>query len=129
VADFRPEQSADQKIKKQDSNLIITLTQNDDILYLAGHQQVARVVIGFAAETQNLLENAQAKLQKKRADMIVANDVSQPGAGFAGDTNRVTFLLRDADPEALDLTTKTLVGEYIIQKAAALLVKKGLHDD
>jgi len=125
VADFRPSQSATQKIKKHRAELALVLAPNDDILAMVGQQrpttQHPRVVVGFAAETQNLHQNAQSKLEKKNLDIIVANDLTQVGAGFAEDTNVVTILSRHAPPESLPQMDKSAVAAIIIQRVVALL--------
>lgn len=127
VADYRPAQAAEQKIKKQgsDSGLTLELTQNPDILMAVKAQREDSgrplVVVGFAAESDNLLVNARDKLERKGLDLIVANDISATDAGFAVDTNRVTLLRKGYDPEPLDLTTKTAVSERIIQRVADML--------
>ena len=127
VADFRPAQIATQKIKKQSGMQAIPLAANPDILVQVAQQRQStgwpRVVIGFAAETQNLLENAAAKLERKFLDLIVANDVSAQDAGFAVNTNRVTLLGKDDFVETLPLLTKTDVAEQIIQYAIDNLSK------
>jgi phosphopantothenoylcysteine decarboxylase/phosphopantothenate--cysteine ligase len=127
VADFRPAQVADQKIKKETAAATVILEKNEDILAQVGQNRPAsgfpQVLIGFAAETENLLANAQSKLQRKNADMIVANDLTAPGAGFATETNLVTFITREAPAEALPLASKSQVAEIIIAKAAAWLQK------
>ncbi len=125
VADYRPATVADQKIKKTDSDLRIELARTTDILFTVGQYRIEtgfpRVLIGFAAETQNLLDNAQGKLERKNADLIVANDVSKPGAGFSGDTNIVTLLYWDGHREQLEQQSKTAVAEAIIERVAAFL--------
>jgi phosphopantothenoylcysteine decarboxylase/phosphopantothenate--cysteine ligase len=126
VADFRPAQVAEQKIKKGPSDqMTIELTKNADILALVGAQRgesgYPKVCIGFAAETQALLANAQEKLTRKNADMIVANDITAPGAGFGSATNIVTLLTRHAPPQALPIQDKTIVAEQIVHFAAKLL--------
>lgn len=127
VSDFRPAQQASQKIKKQDndSGLIVELVRNPDILRDV-HQQRAstgwpRVVVGFAAESENLLANARAKLEQKGLDLLVANDISATDAGFAVDTNRVTLLTAAGDSQAHDLMSKARVGELVIARVADLL--------
>ncbi|MEZ4867441.1 MAG: bifunctional phosphopantothenoylcysteine decarboxylase/phosphopantothenate--cysteine ligase CoaBC [Caldilineaceae bacterium] len=119
VADFRPATVADQKIKKQQGAPILTLTPNPDILATIAQQRQAsgypRTVVGFAAETENLLANAQSKLERKGLSLIVANDVSASDAGFAVDTNRVTLLTADGRAESLPLLSKTAVAERVIQ--------------
>ena len=92
VADYRPARAADQKIKKNGDKLLLELEQTEDILAEFGGAKSAQVVIGFAAETENLLDNARKKLLSKRADLIVANDVSSNDAGFDVDTNRIALV-------------------------------------
>ena len=119
VADYRPSQVADQKIKKTDADLSIPLQRTADILKSVAEIRKSgypKFVVGFAAETENLLENAQAKLQAKGLDLIAANDVSAADAGFATDTNRVTLLFVDGRQETLPLMTKIEVAERIIQE-------------
>lgn len=120
VADFRPAQVASQKIKKQGRIPTLELTANPDILAEVAqqrrHNNYPRVVVGFAAETQNLLENAQSKLERKALDLIVANDVSASDAGFAVDTNRVTLLYANGSQESLPLQSKTAVAERVISE-------------
>ena len=125
VADLRPASVSTQKIKKQNVESTLSLERNDDILSLVGEARRDSgrplVSVGFAAETQNLVENAQAKLEKKNLDLIIANDLTAPGAGFAADTNIVTVISRDHPPEALPITTKSAVAEMIMMRVAAFL--------
>jgi phosphopantothenoylcysteine decarboxylase/phosphopantothenate--cysteine ligase len=125
VADFKPETIADQKIKKNGQALNITLAPTTDILYTVGQRRhktgYPHVLIGFAAETQDLISNAQSKLDKKNADYIIANDVTASGAGFQSDTNVVTILGSDGSLVSLPQQTKTAVAEAIIQRVAARL--------
>ena len=127
VADFRPSQVATQKIKKKDDTegLTIELTRNPDILLSVREQRqqigYPRVVVGFAAESEHLLENAQSKLQRKGLDLLVANDITATDAGFATDTNRVMLLMPEQEPARLDLMGKDRVGEVIMQRVGALL--------
>ena len=127
VADFRPAQVATQKIKKQGGAPTLELTPNPDILAEVAQQRQAstypRVVVGFAAETQNLLQNAQSKLERKALDLIVANDVSASDAGFAVDTNRVTLLYADGTQESLPLQSKTAVAERVVSEMIQRLNK------
>jgi phosphopantothenoylcysteine decarboxylase/phosphopantothenate--cysteine ligase len=129
VADFRPKSVAEQKIKKKDDTegLTIELTRNPDILAEVAQQKAAgygpRVTVGFAAETENLLRNAQSKLERKKLDLIVANDVTAPDAGFATDTNRVTLLSPDGRATELPLMSKVEVAEAIFDAVGPLLVK------
>lgn len=114
VADYKPHHRAEQKIKKNDETLELSLDKNPDILKLLGQQKAGQLLVGFAAETQNLLENAAAKVKKKNLDMIVANDVTMKGAGFSTDTNVVKLLFPDGTIKSLDLMTKEEVGNHIL---------------
>ena len=117
VADYRPIQTAAQKIKKTDDQLTLQLSRTPDILAEVARLREAgggpKVVVGFAAETQDLLANAREKLERKRLDLIAANDVSATDAGFAVDTNRVTLLTADGSIESLPLMSKEEVAHEI----------------
>ena len=125
VADFRPKNVADSKMKKKDGIPQIELEAAPDILEavagLETKKKRPKVVIGFAAESRNLLENATIKLQSKKLDIIAANDISARDAGFSVDTNRVTLLYPDGKSEALPLMNKFEVAEIIVARIAALL--------
>lgn len=96
VADYTPKNTAKNKIKKHDNSLNIECEKTMDILrYLGEHKKSGQVLCGFAMETQNLIENAKEKLIGKNADMIIANDLNEKGAGFQGDTNKVTMIFND----------------------------------
>ena len=129
VADFRPLQAAAQKLKKERGTPTLLLEPTPDILSAVAEQRgqtgYPRVVVGFAAETEDLLANARAKLRAKGLDLIAANDVSAPDAGFAVDTNRVTLLRADGAVEALPLLSKAEVAERIVARAIALLGEEG----
>jgi phosphopantothenoylcysteine decarboxylase / phosphopantothenate---cysteine ligase len=126
VADFRPKQVAEHKLKKRDGIPRVDLEAAPDVLAavaaMGAHRP--RVVIGFAAESRDLLENAAAKLKSKRLDMIVANDISAPDSGFGVDTNRVTLLFSDTKQEPLPLMGKDEVAETVIAHLAMLLETK-----
>jgi len=127
VADYCPADRSEQKLKKGEGDLVLRLTRTDDILAtVAEHPARPKVVVGFAAETEDLLRNATLKLQRKRLDLLVANDVSQTDSGFQVDTNRVTLLSRDGRMEELALMTKAEVSEKIVQRIAAIW--GGEHD-
>ncbi len=119
VADFRPETQADQKIKKETSFPQIQLARTIDILTAVVEQKVITgwplLTVGFAAESQDLLENAQAKLNTKKLDLIVANDISASDAGFGVETNRVTILFASGRRETLPLMDKTDVAQVVMQ--------------
>lgn len=125
VSDFRPKTTASEKIKKQDGIPQVVFEASPDILETIADpknkKQRPRLVIGFAAESDNLLENASKKLRAKKLDMIVANDISSPDSGFSVDTNRVVLLYPDGQQEPLALMSKAEVSQVIIERAAALL--------
>ena len=122
VADFRPKAVAPSKLKKDDGVPEVVLEPTPDILAELGRRkQPGQVLVGFAAETEDLLANATAKLQRKRLDLIVANDVGAPGAGFEHDTNAVTLLAADGTSRALPLRSKRAVAEAIADEITALL--------
>ena len=117
VADYAPETVASQKIKKgeEENTLILRLIKNPDILAtLAARKKPQQTVIGFAAETQDLLANAEKKLHAKNLDMIVANDVARPDSGFDSERNQVTFLFRDGRTESYELMSKRMVAANIL---------------
>ena len=125
-ADFRPKTVAGDKLKKRDGIPHIELEVAPDILEtVAGlGSRKPRVVVGFAAESRDLLENAAAKLASKKLDMIAANDITAADAGFGADANRVTLIYADGRKEALPLMSKTEVAETIVARLAALLENK-----
>jgi phosphopantothenoylcysteine decarboxylase/phosphopantothenate--cysteine ligase len=127
VADFRPTQSSQQKIKRSSGVPSLELEPTPDILAAVAQQRVQsghpRVMVGFAAETQDLINNAATKLHAKNLDLVVANDVSDPASGFGVDTNQVTFLHTDGQTESLPLLTKIEVSEKIIVEVIHLLNK------
>ena len=125
VADFRPKQVAENKIKKDGGVPQVELEATEDILKavadLRSGLKRRQVVVGFAAESQSLLENAANKLQSKKLDLIAANDISAGDAGFSVETNRVTLLFPDGRTESLSLMSKAEVAGIIIERVAALL--------
>jgi len=117
VADYRVRNVSDQKIKKNDEELTLVLEKNPDILKELGEKKRAgQILVGFAAETQNLLEYAKTKLEKKNLDMIVANDVSRKDAGFNTDTNVVKLLYRNGTIEELPLMTKHKLADELLNR-------------
>ncbi len=122
VSDYRPRECAGQKIKKGAESLSLELIRNPDILACLGETKAASpcILVGFAAETENLLANAEKKLKAKNLDMIVANDVSSNDAGFETDTNRVKFIYRDGRVEDAPLMTKDEVADRVLDRAMAL---------
>lgn len=120
VADYRPAAVHANKIKRSEGRVTLDLEPTADILAELGRTKGQAVLIGFAAETRNLIDNARDKLQRKGADMIVANDVTQEGAGFDTDTNIVTLVLRDGRDIAIPKMSKREVADKILDQAIAL---------
>ena len=120
VADYRPAAVHANKIKRSEGRITLDLEPTADILAELGRAKGESVLVGFAAETNRLVENARDKLQRKGADMIVANDVTQEGAGFDTDTNIVTLVLRDGRDIPLPKMTKREVADKILDQALAL---------
>lgn len=118
VADYRPAEVASQKIKKSpDSNeLILRLEKTPDILGELGNRKKSQILVGFAAETENLLQNAEKKLRDKYCDLLVANDVTAPEAGFGSETNLVTLLAPGQSPVSLPKMLKREVANAILDK-------------
>ncbi|HJY82845.1 MAG TPA: bifunctional phosphopantothenoylcysteine decarboxylase/phosphopantothenate--cysteine ligase CoaBC [Candidatus Binatia bacterium] len=125
VADYRPARIAPQKLKKGEGNFAIELTRNPDILAELGQQKGQRLLVGFATETEEVLQNAARKLRSKNLDMIVANDVTQEGAGFAHDTNIVTLIDRSERSETLPLMSKDEVAHTVYDRLLALKTRSG----
>lgn len=118
VSDFRPKVVSGQKIKKRDASLVTELEPNPDILaWLGEHKRPGQKLVGFAMETQNLEENARHKLEAKHCDLLVANDLFVPGAGFGTDTNVVLFITPEKT-RRLEKTTKEDLGYRILEEAA-----------
>ncbi len=116
VADYRPVNPAEEKIKKQEDDMSIRLERTDDILgYIGEHKKPGQFICGFSMETQNMIENSRKKLLKKKADMIVANNLKQEGAGFGVDTNIVTFITAD-DVEEMPIMSKEEVAFLLLKK-------------
>ncbi len=124
VADFRPKQPAGNKLKKRDGIPQIELEATEDILEAVARikpEKRPRLTVGFAAESRDLLENAADKLKSKHLDLIVANDISAPDAGFGVETNRVILLDASGKQESLPLMNKAEVADAIVERLAALL--------
>ena len=120
VSDYRPAAPRAQKVKRGDERLVLELEPTPDILAELGREKGSRVLVGFAAETERVAENARDKLARKGADMIVANDVTQQGAGFDTDTNIVTLFLRDGREIPLPQLTKFDVANRILDQVLEL---------
>ena len=120
VADYRPSVTADEKIKKKDAELSLELEPTEDILaWLGANRREGQILCGFSMETEHLLENSRAKLEKKKIDMIVANNLKQEGAGFGTDTNVVTLLTRQGTEE-LPLLAKEEVADRLLDRLLTL---------
>lgn len=130
VADYRPVARADQKVSKSDGDLTIQLTRNPDVLADLGARRATRgqgpVLVGFAAETEHVIERARAKRERKRVDLIVANDVSRIDAGFDVDTNAVTLVGPDLTAE-LPLQSKARVAAAILDHLEVLLAERAVR--
>ena len=124
VSDYRPKAASEKKIKKEGSEYILALERTKDILEELGRKKGKRILVGFAAETEDLMANAKKKLLEKNLDLIVANDVSKPGAGFDVDTNQVKVLYPSGQVKDLPLMTKEEVAKFILDDVARLLKQK-----
>ena len=120
VADYRPKDISKEKIKKSGDELILTLEKTKDIAYELGKRKENRILVGFAAETENLIDNAKIKLKKKNFDFIVANDLKQKGAGFATDTNIVKII----DSEGTIIELPKMSKKHIAKEIFNQVVKK-----
>lgn len=120
VADYRPSEVADQKIKKTESNLTLMLEKTEDILASLGKKKSKQILVGFALETENETENAIAKIHKKNLDLVVLNSLRDPGAGFANATNKVTFIDKNLRIEPMELKSKEEVARDILNKILTL---------
>jgi phosphopantothenoylcysteine decarboxylase/phosphopantothenate--cysteine ligase len=116
VSDYRPRVKAEHKIKKGEENHTLEMVKTPDILAELGSEKIdfPRILVGFSAETEDLLNNARQKLEKKNLDMIVANDVSREDAGFDSDTNLVKVIYRDGQMEEFPLMTKAEVADQLL---------------
>ncbi|URT72546.1 bifunctional phosphopantothenoylcysteine decarboxylase/phosphopantothenate--cysteine ligase CoaBC [Cytobacillus firmus] len=121
VSDYRPKVASAQKMKKQPGDEVLELERTKDILFELGQKKEKQILIGFAAETEQVEEYAKGKLMKKNADMIVANNVTAEGAGFGTDTNIVTLFKKDGSSEKLPLMSKRDVAVKILEEASKLL--------
>lgn len=120
VADYRPAVTADEKIKKKDGELTVLLERTEDILaWLGANRREGQILCGFSMETEHLLENSRAKLEKKKIDIIVANNLRQEGAGFGTDTNVVALLTKEG-AEELPLLSKEEVADRLLDRLISL---------
>ena len=124
VADYRPKQVFDEKVKKQDKEMSIELKKTDDILkYLGEHRTPQQFLCGFSMETQNMIGNSRAKLGKKHLDMVAANNLKVAGAGFQGDTNVLTLITQDEDV-SLQLMSKEDAANIILDKILSIMKER-----
>jgi phosphopantothenoylcysteine decarboxylase/phosphopantothenate--cysteine ligase len=125
VGDYRTKAKAGQKVKKRAEDLTLELERTTDVLAAVSERRRTsgrpRVLVGFAAETENLVENARAKAEKKDLDLVVANDVTEPEAGFAVPTNRVVLVGREGAVEELPVMSKAAVAERVLDRVVARL--------
>lgn len=121
VADYKPKSYSDKKIKKTDDDLVIELDRNKDVAKEIGKIKKGQVLVGFAAETNDLLKNASAKIKKKNLDFIVANDLTLSGAGFGTDTNVVKFIDARGEIQEIPKCMKTEVADHILDKVKSIL--------
>ena len=120
VADYRPVRTAEEKIKKHDGEMNIELERTDDILkYLGEHRRPGQFLCGFSMETENMIGNSRAKLEKKHLDMVAANNLKVAGAGFQGDTNVLTLITKDEDV-SLQLMSKEDAANVILDKILSM---------
>ncbi len=124
VSDYRPKVISEKKIKKGAPEYSLALEKTKDILEELGKKKENRILVGFAAETEDLVTHAQKKLQEKNLDLIVVNDVTQPGAGFGSDTNQAKILSPSGQVKDLALATKEEISGAILDHVVALLKKK-----
>ena len=121
IADYRPAQRAEQKIKKSEESITLTLERTPDVLsQVAALRTNGMLVIGFAAETENVVENAREKLRTKKLDAIIANDVTREDSGFDSATNAITIITRDNDPVELPTMSKTEAANRILDVIVSL---------
>ncbi len=124
VSDYRPVKVSEHKLKKSDAHETLELERTKDILREVGKKKGSRIVVGFAAETEDLIVNAKKKLVEKNLDLIVANDVGKPGAGFATETNQVRILFPSGEIKDLPELSKEEVSTAILDEVAKLLKQK-----
>jgi phosphopantothenoylcysteine decarboxylase/phosphopantothenate--cysteine ligase len=123
VADYRPETVSEDKIKKKEGEMSIPLNRTTDIIkYLGEHKKEGQFICGFSMETKDMLKNSKDKLEKKKMDLIVANNVKEEGAGFATDTNVVTLITKD-EVKPLPIMTKEDVADSLLTEILGLETK------
>jgi phosphopantothenoylcysteine decarboxylase/phosphopantothenate--cysteine ligase len=126
VSDFRPKEPSDRKVKKEGASLAITLERTEDILQGLGDAREGQILVGFAAETDDLIRNAGEKLKKKNLDLIIANTIGLPGRGFASDINEAVLMERGGNISELPRMTKTELATRIMDTIIELKKNQGL---
>ncbi|MBM7095822.1 bifunctional phosphopantothenoylcysteine decarboxylase/phosphopantothenate--cysteine ligase CoaBC [Bacillus sp. H-16] len=121
VADYRPKETFDQKVKKSNDAMSIEMERTKDILNELGERKEHQVLVGFAAESEQVVHYAEKKLEKKNLDMVCANSIVEPGSGFQSDTNKITLIRLKEEPETLPLLKKNEVAERILDAAGKLM--------
>ncbi len=129
VSDYRPKDRADQKIKKTKDEMTLILQKNQDILKELGRRKKDQILVGFAAETEDLEKNAEKKLAEKNLDMIAGNLVSHPASGFGTNTNKVTLFYKDGTKEPLPVMEKDEVAHILLDRIVKMLEEKGLRTE
>ncbi|WP_101772659.1 bifunctional phosphopantothenoylcysteine decarboxylase/phosphopantothenate--cysteine ligase CoaBC [Peptostreptococcus faecalis] len=127
VADYKPKEYSDKKIKKSDEDLVIELSRNKDVAYEIGKEKGNKILVGFAAETNDVLTNATRKIKKKNLDFIVANDLTKKGAGFKSDTNIVKIIDVDGKVDEYPILKKTEVADVILDRIKNLIDEKNIR--
>ncbi len=129
VADYRPSEISEQKIKKGEGDWQLTLVRNPDILAELGQRKQQQILVGFAAETNDVEQNALKKLSRKQLDMIVANDLTETGSGFGVDTNKVTIYHADGDVQRLPVMSKKAVADALLDEIKTIWQNQRQHQD
>ena len=124
VADYKPKNSASEKIKKTDTALELSLSPTKDILASLGAIKKQQYLVGFALETNNELENAKGKLKRKNLDAIILNSLQDKGAGFANDTNKITIIDKEFNEKAFKLKSKVAVAKDIMNEIVNRIKKQ-----
>jgi phosphopantothenoylcysteine decarboxylase/phosphopantothenate--cysteine ligase len=121
VSDYRPSEAYQQKVKKIEDRLTVNLVRNPDILKELAKKKGKRILVGFAAESTNIEEYATGKLEEKNLDLIVANDITQEGAGFGSETNYGLIMDRKGNKEYLPIMSKEQMSDIILDKVVSLI--------
>jgi len=125
VSDFKAVKTSPKKIKKQEIGKKIELILTKDVLKGVGKEREGKILVGFAAETENIVENAQKKLKEKDLDLIVANDVSEEGIGFESDDNQVSLVSADGKTIQTERKSKREISQIIMDRIEEIIGKKG----